>query len=235
MKNGIWHKLRGKTGATMLMALLLMLVGLMVSAVILSAAVSTVSGVRTGKVQQQAYLTVDSAVEAFRSTLEYKHNRTDVTGGDKYLYEIVRTQRYTNKNFDKPIGLPSTTVLLEPRGGFQKVMKDAMDNIIDGNPLPFHQIYQITVDEDYAPVTLDLTLTPVYTGTTVTGGSLEAYFYTSAEDDTGLCRMRLTADAVLEVASNRYEESKEIRTRYGIYWTKASVETPKTAVQGGND
>ena len=90
MKNRGLKKIRSSQGATMLMALLLMLVGLMVSAVVISAAVSTVAGIRTGEEQQQAYLTVESAAQLFRDTLE--------GSGGKYEILTVKDGKVTLKH-----------------------------------------------------------------------------------------------------------------------------------------
>ena len=233
MKKSARRKLRSQNGATMLMALLLMLVALMVSAVIISAAVSTVAGVRTGKEQQQAYLTVDSAVECFRQTLETKREKLDNTGTEKYLYEIDVTQKYSNQYLTQPDGAPIEEVRQSPDGPFGKVLMDAMDNIIHNQFLEFRQTYEITLEENYAPVTLELTLTPIYERNTVTGGTMEAIFYTDADSGSGLCRMRLSAEATLEIKVQKYATAMKTITVYGVSWDKATVETPKATSQGG--
>ena len=99
MKNGVLKKIRSSQGATMLMALLLMLVGLMVSAVVISAAVSTVAGIRTGEEQQQAYLTVESAAQLFRDTLEGSGRKYEILTDKKYsdltlLYEVSSSESF---------------------------------------------------------------------------------------------------------------------------------------------
>lgn len=231
MKNSTRQKLHSKNGATMLMALLLMLVALMVSAVIISAAVSTVAGVRTGKEQQQAYLTVDSAVECFRQTLE--------TGGkdsqSNKQYELVISQRYTDKNLRYPAeGGRTEEPSTSPEGPFHQVIIDAMYNMTHNLPGEYKQSYEITMDEaQYVPVVLELTVTPVYEGTTVKGGSLEAVFYTDPQENGGLCKICLTADAAVSVSVNEYSNLKTRTWTYSVSWGKATVETPKTT-QGGN-
>lgn len=231
MKNSTRQKLRSKNGATMLMALLLMLVALMVSAVIISAAVSTVAGVRTGKEQQQAYLTVDSAVECFRQTLE--------TGGkdstSNKQYELVISQRYTNSDLKHPVADGRTEkATVSPEGPFHQVIIDAMYNMTHDLPGEYKQTYEITAEEaQYEPVVLELTVTPVYEGTVMKGGKLEAVFYTDPQENDGLCKIALTAEAALSVTVNEYRGDRTKTWTYNVSWGKATVETPKTT-QGGN-
>ena len=66
----ILKKLHSQRGETMLMALLLFLVGVMVSAVILAAAISAESDAKAAREEQQAYLTVSSAAELFRDAIQ---------------------------------------------------------------------------------------------------------------------------------------------------------------------
>lgn len=82
----IRRKLNSQRGASMLMALL-MLVGIMVSAVIISAATSAAVNKRSEKEQQQAYLAVSSAAELVRDDFQsltgrYKDVTTTVTNAD---------------------------------------------------------------------------------------------------------------------------------------------------------
>ena len=64
------QKLQDRRGASMLMALLLFLVAAIVSAVIIAAAVSARSRVASDRAQQQTYLTVSSAAELLRGSIE---------------------------------------------------------------------------------------------------------------------------------------------------------------------
>lgn len=223
MKNGAWKKLRSSRGATMLMALLLMLVGLMVSAVIISAAVSTVAGVRSGEEQQQAYLTVESAAQLFRDTLE----------GSGQKYEIKTVKKYSDSTLVYEVGFYDQEIT-SPSGPFSAVIKDALDNVIHERPVTFKQSYEVTVDEAYEPVTLDVTVEPVYQGTSMVGCSIQADFYTSPDSGKGMCRMTLTADADLSVITQNYSTQCEKHIQRSVIWGDATLETPKTAVTGGN-
>ena len=225
MKNGVLKKIRSSQGATMLMALLLMLVGLMVSAVVISAAVSTVAGIRTGEEQQQAYLTVESAAQLFRDTLE----------GSGGKYEILTVKKYSDRTLLYEVS-SSESVTTASTGPFAAVLKDAMYNVIHQLPGTFSGTYEITVsDEDaYVPVTLEIMVEPRYQGTEMIGCTMEAEFYTAADSGKGLCRMKLTADAELNVRSGDYRTEKLRRIWRTVTWGSATIETPKTAVMGGN-
>lgn len=63
-------KLRSERGASLLMALVLLLLASMVSAVILSAATSAAHRIRNDREAQQDYLTVSSAAEMIRDSIQ---------------------------------------------------------------------------------------------------------------------------------------------------------------------
>ena len=79
----ILKKLHSQRGETMLMALLLSLVGVMVSAVILAAAISAESDAKAAREEQQAYLTVSSAAELFRDAIQ--------SGSGRYREIVTKT------------------------------------------------------------------------------------------------------------------------------------------------
>lgn len=83
----ILKKLHSQRGETMLMALLLFLVGVMVSAVILAAAISAESDAKAAREEQQAYLTVSSAAELFRDAIR--------SGSGGYREIVTKTYVYT--------------------------------------------------------------------------------------------------------------------------------------------
>ena len=85
------RKFHSQRGETMLMALLLFLVGVMVSAVILAAAISAESDAKAAREEQQAYLTVSSAAELFRDELEIALKRL----------KIINKEKYTPKKYKK--------------------------------------------------------------------------------------------------------------------------------------
>lgn len=64
-----YRKLHSSKGATMLMALALLLVATAVSVVIVSAAVSNATTVRSTRIQEQQLLTVSSAAELMRNSI----------------------------------------------------------------------------------------------------------------------------------------------------------------------
>lgn len=82
--NAAQKKLKSRSGATILMALLFFLVAAMVSAVIISAATTATKTVKTRRDNQQAYLTCSSAAEYLRDLLL-----------DKEGYKVVFKYYYT--------------------------------------------------------------------------------------------------------------------------------------------
>ena len=91
--NAAQKKLKSRSGATILMALLFFLVAAMVSAVIISAAATATKTVKTRRDNQQAYLTCSSAAEYLRDLLldkegykvVFKHNRYSDSYGNVYI------------------------------------------------------------------------------------------------------------------------------------------------------
>ena len=70
--NKLQSRLRSCRGASMMMALLALLAVTMVSTVVLRAATANVGRIRSGKAEEQAFLTVSSAASALREGMQGK-------------------------------------------------------------------------------------------------------------------------------------------------------------------
>ena len=107
------QRLRSERGATILMALLLVLVAVMVSALILSSAVNAVRRVKSDRDAQQDYLTVSSAAELIRdSILHQSYVKTEVREMDKDGNETGQREDET-----EPTGLMSAWLTAGARSG----------------------------------------------------------------------------------------------------------------------
>ena len=94
-------KLRNERGASILMALVLLLLASMVSAVILSAATSAARRIRNDREAQQDYLTVSSAAEMIRDSIQ----------ADRYYRKVTVTTYQPEK---QEINGETVTVTKEP-------------------------------------------------------------------------------------------------------------------------
>ena len=118
----ILKKLHSQRGETMLMALLLFLVGVMVSAVILAAAVSAAKTIRTDREHQQTYLTVSSAAALVRDSIlngsgNYTTTETKIYKDSSYqiLYQEKNTPYPATGNFSSIMNNGIKTLKTEPR------------------------------------------------------------------------------------------------------------------------
>lgn len=90
------RKLNDQRGVSLLMALLLMLVSLTVSAVVIAAASGAVSALHTDRAQEQAALTVTSAADLIRSSFLSEDMKYTVTA-TAYEYTYYPSRNYTDE------------------------------------------------------------------------------------------------------------------------------------------
>lgn len=152
------NKLNDRAGATILMALLFMLVATMVSAVILSAATTAAKTLRTRRDNQQAYLTCSSAALYLRDALLEEDSG----------YQVSFTQRYNDETLNREDGDPQKTVTARDGEDIRKIV-DALlaaylskeDKLGPFDDNPAQQLtaatYRLTVG-DTAPVEIKLRL-----------------------------------------------------------------------------
>ena len=178
-------KIQSNSGASLVMALLLILVGVMVSAVIIAAAVSSVQAQNQSRDEQKLYLEVSSAAELVRDELE----------GDECDCSSEVTNVYTKRNSSKNWGDPSTTTKKKYGTGelFGSVIEEALEYAETYTGSTFSKTYSIDAG-DYNKVTAEVLLNKK------TENDGEKYNLTitfASEKDEHKCRMILTADGIV--------------------------------------
>lgn len=184
------QKLNCRRGASMLMALLLFLIAAMVSAVIITAAVSARSRVASDCAQQQTYLTVSSAAELLRDSIE----------GGSGDFRTRKVTLYSDRYKQNPVRDVSDDKT-DATGDFAFLMNNAIRQLLQTPALVYQRSFTIRAKQAgvYEDVSCELYLsceiesetTRAYTLTVwLTGG-------TSAHP----CRMRLTMDGTQTYSS----------------------------------
>lgn len=198
------QRLRSERGATILMALLLVLVAVMVSALILSSAVNAVRRVKSDRDAQQDYLTVSSAAELIRdSILHQSYVKTEVREMDKDGNETGQRVDET-----EPTGLMSAWLTAGARGGG---CTDTISLTVSGNEkaAALKTVYvRFTMDGSYK-ITAELSLNKAADG---------------AADD---CCMTLTFDGkktTTTVEGEKNDDGTPAAEITTITWTNPRIE-----------
>ena len=205
-------KLHSQRGETMLMALLLFLVGVMVSAVILAAAISAESDAKAAREEQQAYLTVSSAAELFRDSIQ------SGSGGDR---EIV-PQTYSGTQLQG-----TKTEKQNASGPFSEIFNNVIPTLLK-SPSTYQKPFTLSMDglED---VTMELSIQPKQGDNDQF--TLTAVFYNDPEGDHP-CRMtvRFTGTTTVENTdwADDYTGNHYYATTTKIKWTFKIIERPRT-------
>lgn len=207
----ILKKLHSQRGETMLMALLLFLVGVMVSAVILAAAISAESDAKAAREEQQAYLTVSSAAELFRDALQ--------SGSGGYREIVTKTYSGTQLQGTK-------TEKQNASGPFSEIFNKVIPPLLK-SPSTYQKPFTLSMDglED---VTMELSIQPKQ------GDNdqfiLTAVFYNDPEGKHP-CKMTLTALGVKTVSTEQkwgnYWEQYEATTTE-MKWSQLTITRPRT-------
>ena len=208
-------KLHSQRGETMLMALLLFLVGVMVSAVILAAAISAESDAKAAREEQQAYLTVSSAAELFRDALQ--------SGSGGYREIVTKTYSGTQLQGTK-------TEKQNASGPFSEIFNKVIPTLLK-SPSTYQKPFTLSMDglED---VTMELSIQPKQ------GDNdqfiLTAVFYNDPEGKHP-CKMTLTALGVKTVSTEQkwgnYWEQYEATTTE-MKWSQLTITRPRTQTGG---
>lgn len=211
----ILKKLHSQRGETMLMALLLFLVGVMVSAVILAAAISAESDAKAAREEQQAYLTVSSAAELFRDAIR--------SGSGGYREIVTKTYSGTQLQGTK-------TEKQNASGPFSEIFNNVIPTLLT-SPTTFRKTYTLSMTglED---VTMELSIQPKQ------GDNdqfiLTAVFYNDPEGKHP-CKMTLTALGVKTISTEQkwgnYWEQYEATTTE-IKWSQLTITRPRTKTGG---
>lgn len=212
----ILKKLHSQRGETMLMALLLFLVGVMVSAVILAAAISAESDAKAAREEQQAYLTVSSAAELFRDAIR--------SGSGGYREIVTKTYSGTQLQGTK-------TEKQNASGPFSEIFNNVIPTLLT-SPTTFRKTYTLSMDglED---VTMELSIQPKQ------GDNdqfiLTAVFYNDPEGKHP-CKMtvRFTGATTVENTdwADDYTGNHYYATTTKIKWTFKIIERPRTQTGG---
>ena len=207
----ILKKLHSQRGETMLMALLLFLVGVMVSAVILAAAISAESDAKAAREEQQAYLTVSSAAELFRDSIQ------SGSGG----YREIVTETYSGSQLQG-----TKTEKQNASGPFSEIFNNVIPTLLK-SPSTYQKPFTLSMDglED---VTMELSIQPKQ------GDNdqfiLTAVFYNDPEGKHP-CKMTLTALGVKTISTEQkwgnYWEQYEATTTE-IKWSQLTITRPRT-------
>lgn len=211
----ILKKLHSQRGETMLMALLLFLVGVMVSAVILAAAISAESDAKAAREEQQAYLTVSSAAELFRDAIQ--------SGSGRYQEIVTKTYSGTQLQGTK-------TEKQNASGPFSEIFNKVIPTLLK-SPSTYQKPFTLSMDglED---VTMELSIQPKQ------GDNdqfiLTAVFYNDPEGKHP-CKMTLTALGVKTISTEQkwgnYWEQYEATTTE-IKWSQLTITRPRTQTGG---
>jgi uncharacterized protein YlxP (DUF503 family) len=184
----IRKKLHSNSGASMIMALLLMLVGVVTSAVIIAAALNAVLSVKEDRAQQQAYLTVSSAAELIRDELE--EGKSDYT---KTVTEVTTTDWWGNKTSDDPV----TKVTVEDDSAiFSSIIKSAIEYLESYPTATYHETYTINADAksaDYADVSAEVFIKK----TTDQADKYNLTIWFTGGEEPNQCRMALTMEGII--------------------------------------
>lgn len=205
-------KLHSQRGETMLMALLLFLVGVMVSAVILAAAISAESDAKAAREEQQAYLTVSSAAELFRDSIQ--------SGSGGYREIVAKTYSGTQLQGTK-------TEKQNASGPFSEIFNNVIPTLLK-SPSTYQKPFTLSMDglED---VTMELSIQPKQGDNDQF--TLTAVFYNDPEGDHP-CRMtvRFTGTTTVENTdwADDYTGNHYYATTTKIKWTFKIIERPRT-------
>lgn len=208
------RKFHSQRGETMLMALLLFLVGVMVSAVILAAAISAESDAKAAREEQQAYLTVSSAAELFRDAIR------SGSGG----YQEIVTKTYSDAQLQG-----TKTEKQNASGPFSEIFNNVIPTLLT-SPTTFRKTYTLSMTglED---VTMELSIQPKQGDNDQF--TLTAVFYNDPEGDHP-CRMTVTFTGETTQAPTDWYDSglRYEATTTEIKWTGATITRPRTQTGG---
>ena len=137
------HKLQDNKGSSMILALFLMLVSLMVSNTILAAAASASRSFLTQTDRQQSFLTVSSAAQVFRDSVD--------TGNCNYSRTVITVEGAADKEEKQAMS-----------GPFSQEIGDAVEALLGAYAATgYERDYLITVGssaEEFEPMNLHLRL-----------------------------------------------------------------------------
>lgn len=208
------RKFHSQRGETMLMALLLFLVGVMVSAVILAAAISAESDAKAAREEQQAYLTVSSAAKLFRDAIQ--------SGSGRYREIVTKTYSGTQLQGTK-------TEKQNASGPFSEIFNKVIPTLLK-SPSTYQKPFTLSMDglED---VTMELSIQPKQGDNDQF--TLTAVFYNDPEGDHP-CRMTVTfTGETTQTPTDWYDSGLRYEaTTTEIKWSQSTITRPRTQTGG---
>lgn len=142
----IFRKLGSNQGSSMILALLFMLVAMMVSHTILAASSSAARSTLTQTDRQQAFLTVNSAAQMLKESVESM---------GAYKKDVLHT--FTDNTFAVETGQPTVVKKPSLQGPFGYEIQTLVEDFSDSEDTEHTKDYLILVDE-YEPVAVTFTL-----------------------------------------------------------------------------
>ena len=209
------QKLNCRRGASMLMALLLFLIAAMVSAVIITAAVSARSRVASDRAQQQTYLTVSSAAELLRDSIE--------SGSGDFRTRTVTLYYDENKQYPVRVVTDEET---DATGDFAFLMNRAIRQLLQTPALVYQCSFTIRARqaETYEDVSCELAMSCQPESEDITAYTLTVWL--TGGTDEHPCRMRLTMNGTQTYSSHMSSSGRwyyqEIVTS-SFSWTGAAL------------
>ena len=203
----------------MLMALLLFLVGVMVSAVILAAAIGAEADAKAAREEQQAYLTVSSAAELFRDAIQ------SGSGG----YQEIVTKTYAYNYWGGLYLTESKTEKRNASGAFSEIFNSVIPTLLTSSTM-FQKTYTLSM-KDLENVTMELTIQPKQEDNDQF--TLTAVFYNDPEGKHP-CRMTVTfTGETTKTPTDWYDSGLRYEaTTTEIKWTGAAITRPRTQTGG---
>lgn len=185
------QKLNCRRGASMLMALLLFLIAAMVSAAIITAAVSARSRVASDRAQQQTYLTVSSAAELLRSSIE--------GGSGDFRTHKVTLYRDESKQYFVRVVTDEET---DATGDFAFLMNRAIRQLLQTPALVYQRSFTIRARQadTYEDVSCELAMSCRAESEDITAYTLTVWL--TGGTDEHPCRMRLTMNGTQTYSSH---------------------------------
>ena len=193
-------KLKNNSGATILMALLLILLAMAVGAAILTAAVSAAHHMKSDREAQQNYLTVSSAAELIRDSIE----------GDKYTRTMTETHT-AQKDADGNITgytVTYSTDVKSPTGimgqWLSACIENGSENVQYASLTDFNDTIEVDLKiDDHTSLR---TVKAVFSAQK--DGKIQVQLYLKPEEGkTDDCRMTLTMQGTLTKADREYRSS----------------------------
>ena len=225
----IQNKLKSRSGATILMALLFFLVAVMVSTVIISAANTATKTVAVRRNNQQTYLNVSSAAEYLRDAIQQE---------DPYQVVVLKE----GVNGTSPNGTKQTLTYPQ-RSGVIQLVDGLFTTAFGGNwqtPFPldptqktiYTAAYTVAPENEAAQVQADMTLEMTESDEETYRRKFSLTVNFTAQDQSGSpCKMTLKMQGGIQYEEQTTETSSSKREIYKAVWFPSKTEIWRTGLR----